>query len=127
MAANGQLAKIGNNLNQLTRHLNQDASWPDAEMVWRLLRHIEASIADVDMAVAQVTNGRRAHDPEDHPGQGRPRHTAPHRLPLRTGPRQRALGPAPSGVLERLRPRHPVHLSCQQSVSGEAADGRPSA
>ncbi|WP_443046788.1 MobC family plasmid mobilization relaxosome protein [Streptomyces sp. NBC_00247] len=58
MAANGQLAKIGNNLNQLTRHLNQDASWPDAEMVWRLLRHIEASIADVDMAVAQVTNGR---------------------------------------------------------------------
>ncbi|OKJ19179.1 mobilization protein [Streptomyces sp. CB00316] len=58
MAANGQLAKIGNNLNQLTRFLNQDAPWPEADLVWRLLRHIEASITDVDMAVAQVTSGR---------------------------------------------------------------------
>ncbi|MFJ2650450.1 plasmid mobilization protein [Streptomyces sp. NPDC087420] len=58
MAANGQLAKIGTNLNQLTRHLNQDAPWPEADLVWRLLRHIEASITGVDVAVAQVTSGR---------------------------------------------------------------------
>ncbi|MFY0511742.1 plasmid mobilization protein [Streptomyces anulatus] len=58
MAANGQLAKIGNNLNQLTRHLNQNAPWPETDSVWRLLHHIEASIAEVDVAVAQVTSGR---------------------------------------------------------------------
>ncbi|MEV0302079.1 plasmid mobilization protein [Streptomyces prasinus] len=58
MAANGQLAQVGNNLNQLTRHLNQDAPWPEADIVWQLLRHIEASITDVDVAVAQVTSGR---------------------------------------------------------------------
>ncbi|KIX79799.1 mobilization protein [Streptomyces sp. MBRL 601] len=58
MATNGQLAKIGNNLNQLTRHLNQDAPWPAPDLVRELLRHVEASIADVDTAVAQVTCGR---------------------------------------------------------------------
>jgi ABC-type transporter Mla subunit MlaD len=58
MAANGQLAKIGNNLNQFTRHLNQDAPWPEPGLVRRLLHRIEASIADVDTAVAQVTSGR---------------------------------------------------------------------
>lgn len=58
MAANGRLAQVGNNLNQLTRHLNQDGPWPEADLVRRLLSHIEASIADVDVAVAQVTSGR---------------------------------------------------------------------
>ncbi|WP_371791564.1 MobC family plasmid mobilization relaxosome protein [Streptomyces sp. NBC_01471] len=58
MAANGQLAKIGSNLNQLAGHLNQDGPWPDLDIVWRLLHHIEASIADVDVAVAQVITGR---------------------------------------------------------------------
>ncbi|MFE7372217.1 plasmid mobilization protein [Streptomyces anulatus] len=58
MAANGQLGKIGGNLNQLARHLNQDGPWPEADIVWRLLRHIEATINDVDVAIAQVTSGR---------------------------------------------------------------------
>ncbi|MCB5911052.1 plasmid mobilization protein [Streptomyces pinistramenti] len=58
MAANGQLAKIGSNLNQLTRHLNQDGTWPQPDLVQRLLEHVEASIADVDTAIAQVTEGR---------------------------------------------------------------------
>ncbi|MEH0625074.1 plasmid mobilization protein [Streptomyces stelliscabiei] len=58
MAANGQLGKIGNNLNQLTRHLNQDGAWPDPDAVQRLLERVEASIADLDIAVAQVTEAR---------------------------------------------------------------------
>ncbi|KOX16623.1 mobilization protein [Streptomyces sp. NRRL F-6491] len=58
MAANGRLAQVGNNLNQLTRHLNQDGPWPEADLVRRLLSHIETSIADVDVAVAHVTSGR---------------------------------------------------------------------
>ncbi len=58
MAANGRLAQVGNNLNQLTRHLNQDGPWPEADLVRRLLSHIEASIDGVDVAVAQVTSGR---------------------------------------------------------------------
>ncbi|MEU3072268.1 plasmid mobilization relaxosome protein MobC [Streptomyces laurentii] len=58
MAANGQLAKIGSNLNQLTRHLNQDGPWPGPGIVMRLLHHVEASIADVDTAVAQTASGR---------------------------------------------------------------------
>ncbi|MEU4999692.1 plasmid mobilization relaxosome protein MobC [Streptomyces sp. NPDC021622] len=58
MAANGQLGQIGNNLNQLTWHLNQDRAWPHHDTVLRLLKRVEASIADVDAAVAQVTEGR---------------------------------------------------------------------
>lgn len=58
MAANRQLAGAGNNLNQLTRHLNQDAPWPADDSVHRLLRRVEASIAAVDTAIAQVTEGR---------------------------------------------------------------------
>ncbi|MFI6689939.1 plasmid mobilization protein [Streptomyces sp. NPDC050485] len=58
MASNGQLGKIGSNLNQLDRHLNQDGAWPEREHVQRLLRHIESSIANVDAAVTQVTEGR---------------------------------------------------------------------
>ncbi|MFJ9260368.1 plasmid mobilization protein [Streptomyces bacillaris] len=58
MAANGRLAQVGNNLNQLTRHLNQDGPWPEADLVRRVLSHIEASVADVDVAIAQVTSGR---------------------------------------------------------------------
>lgn len=58
MAANSQLAKIGNNLNQLAWHLNKDGAWPAPDIVWRLLDRVEASITDVDVAVAQVTSGR---------------------------------------------------------------------
>lgn len=58
MAANGQLGKIGNNLNQLAWHLNKDGAWPALDLVQKLLALVEASIADVDLAVAQVTSGR---------------------------------------------------------------------
>ncbi|MBB1254691.1 plasmid mobilization relaxosome protein MobC [Streptomyces sp. OF3] len=58
MAANRQLAAIGRNLNQLTWHLNKDGVWPAPDTVSRLLGRVEASIGDVDMAVAQVTSGR---------------------------------------------------------------------
>lgn len=58
MAANGQLGKVGGNLNQLVWHLNQDGAWPDPTSVQRLLERIEASINEVDTAVAQVTDGR---------------------------------------------------------------------
>ncbi|MFJ9345348.1 plasmid mobilization protein [Streptomyces sp. NPDC101237] len=58
MAANGQLGKIGSNLNQLTRHLNQDGAWPHPDTVQRFLERVEASIADLDTAVAQITEGR---------------------------------------------------------------------
>ncbi|MFJ9852577.1 plasmid mobilization protein [Streptomyces sp. NPDC101150] len=58
MAANGQLGKIGNNLNQLTHHLNKDGAWPHPDTVQRLLDHVEASIADLDTAVAQITEAR---------------------------------------------------------------------
>lgn len=59
MAANRQLGMIGNNLNQLTWHLNKDGAWPEPDVVHRLLARVEASIADVDTAVAQVTEGRQ--------------------------------------------------------------------
>ncbi|MEU2597918.1 plasmid mobilization protein [Streptomyces hirsutus] len=58
MAANGQLGKVGSNLNQLTRHLNKDGAWPLPETVQRLLDRVEASIAHLDTAVAQITEGR---------------------------------------------------------------------
>ncbi|MDT0613516.1 plasmid mobilization protein [Streptomyces lancefieldiae] len=58
MAANRQLGKIGNNLNQLTWHLNKDGAWPHLDTVQRLLERVEASIAELDTAVAQVTEGR---------------------------------------------------------------------
>ncbi|MER5943299.1 plasmid mobilization relaxosome protein MobC [Streptomyces sp. NPDC001928] len=58
MAANGQLGMIGNNLNQLTWHLNKDGAWPHPEIVQRLLARVEASIAELDTAIAQVTEGR---------------------------------------------------------------------
>ncbi len=58
MAANGQLGKIGGNLNQLAWHLNKDGAWPALDLVQKLLDRVEASIADVDVAVAQVTSGR---------------------------------------------------------------------
>lgn len=59
MAANRQLGMIGNNLNQLTWHLHKDGAWPEPDVVYRLLARIETSIADVDTAVAQVTEGRQ--------------------------------------------------------------------
>ncbi|WP_460106967.1 plasmid mobilization protein [Streptomyces sp. YKOK-J1] len=59
MAANRQLAWLGNNLNQLTWHLHKDGAWPEPDVVHRLLARVEASIADVDTAVAQVTEGRQ--------------------------------------------------------------------
>jgi hypothetical protein len=58
MAANGQLGGVGNNLNQLTWHLNKDGAWPQPDTVLRLLERIEAAIAAVDTAVAQVVEGR---------------------------------------------------------------------
>ncbi|WP_267714341.1 MobC family plasmid mobilization relaxosome protein [Streptomyces sp. CoH17] len=58
LAANRQLGGIGNNLNQLTWHLNKDGAWPHPDTVQRLLARVEASIAEVDTAVAQITEGR---------------------------------------------------------------------
>ncbi|WP_416069172.1 plasmid mobilization relaxosome protein MobC [Streptomyces buecherae] len=58
MAANGRLGMIGSNLNQLTWHLNKDGAWPHPDVVQRLLARVEASIAELDTAVAQVTEGR---------------------------------------------------------------------
>lgn len=58
MAANRQLGGIGNNLNQLTWHLNKDGAWPHPDTVQRLLDRVEASNAEVDTAVAQITEGR---------------------------------------------------------------------
>ncbi|MEW1872030.1 plasmid mobilization relaxosome protein MobC [Streptomyces caelestis] len=58
MAANGQLGKVGSNLNQLTRHLNMDGAWPHPDAVQRLLDRVEASIAELDTAVAQITEAR---------------------------------------------------------------------
>nr|WP_234387939.1 plasmid mobilization relaxosome protein MobC [Streptomyces tibetensis] len=59
MAANRQLAGVGNNLNQLTWHLNKDGAWPQPDSVQRLLDRIEASITELDTAIAQVTEGRQ--------------------------------------------------------------------
>lgn len=58
LAANGQLGGVGNNLNQLTWHLHKDGAWPQPDTVLRLLARIEAAIAAVDTAVAQVVEGR---------------------------------------------------------------------
>ncbi|MFG2782874.1 plasmid mobilization relaxosome protein MobC [Streptomyces prunicolor] len=58
MAANGQLGGVGNNLNQLTWHLHKDGAWPQSDLVHHLLERIEAAIATVDTAVAQVVEGR---------------------------------------------------------------------
>ncbi|MFE6397500.1 plasmid mobilization relaxosome protein MobC [Streptomyces alboflavus] len=58
MAANGQLGKVGSNLNQLTRHLHQDGAWPHPDTVQRLLDRVEVSIANLDTAVDQITDGR---------------------------------------------------------------------
>ncbi|GFE23665.1 hypothetical protein Sliba_41180 [Streptomyces nigrescens] len=58
MDANRQLAMVGNNLNQLTRHLNEDGAWPHHDTVQRLLDRVETSIAEVDDAIVHVTTGR---------------------------------------------------------------------
>jgi hypothetical protein len=58
LATNRQLGGVGNNLNQFTWHLNKDDAWPQADTVLRLLERIEAAIAAVDTAVAQVVEGR---------------------------------------------------------------------
>ncbi|MFJ1616655.1 plasmid mobilization relaxosome protein MobC [Streptomyces sp. NPDC088251] len=58
MAANGQLGKIGSNLNQLTHHLNKDGAWPHPATVQQLLARVEASIAKLDTAIAQITDAR---------------------------------------------------------------------
>lgn len=58
MAANRQLGWVGNNLNQLTWHLNKDGSWPQPDTVRRLLEGVEAAVEVVDTAVAQVVEGR---------------------------------------------------------------------
>ncbi|MEV6946944.1 plasmid mobilization relaxosome protein MobC [Streptomyces sp. NPDC051172] len=58
MAANGKLGQIGGNLNQLSHHLNKDGAWPHPATVQRLLDHVEATVAELDTAIAQVTEGR---------------------------------------------------------------------
>ncbi|MFJ2771277.1 plasmid mobilization protein [Streptomyces sp. NPDC087300] len=58
MASNGQLGKIGSNLNQLAGHLNKDGAWPHPDVALRLLDRVEAVIAEADAAIAQVTEGR---------------------------------------------------------------------
>ncbi|WP_371791239.1 MobC family plasmid mobilization relaxosome protein [Streptomyces sp. NBC_01471] len=58
MTANGKLGQIGNNLNQLTHHLNKDGAWPHTVTVQRLLERVEATVAELDTAIAQVTEGR---------------------------------------------------------------------
>ncbi|QFR97861.1 plasmid mobilization protein [Streptomyces tsukubensis] len=58
MTANGQLGKAGSNLNQLARHMNMEGEWPLADTVMRLLARVEASIADVDTAVARTLEAR---------------------------------------------------------------------
>ncbi|WP_316248215.1 plasmid mobilization protein [Streptomyces sp. TRM49041] len=58
MAANRELAAIGRNLNQLAWHLNKDGAWPASDIVARLLDRVEASVDDIDVAVAQVISGR---------------------------------------------------------------------
>ncbi|WP_181801252.1 plasmid mobilization protein [Streptomyces shenzhenensis] len=58
MAANRQLGGLGNNLNQLTWHLNKDGNWPATDAVDRLLAQVEASVAAVDTAIAKVVEGR---------------------------------------------------------------------
>lgn len=58
MDANRQLGMVGNNLNQLTRHLNEDGPWPHHDTVQRLLGRVEASIAELDNAIDRVTTGR---------------------------------------------------------------------
>ncbi|MDG9686156.1 plasmid mobilization relaxosome protein MobC [Streptomyces sp. DH18] len=58
MAANRQLGSAGNNLNQLTWRLNKDGAWPPPDAIHRLLLRVEAAVATVDTAVAQVVEGR---------------------------------------------------------------------
>ncbi|MFE0101309.1 plasmid mobilization protein [Streptomyces sp. NPDC059009] len=58
MAANGQLGMIGSNLNQLTHHLHKDGAWPHPDTVQRLLDRVEATVTELDTAIAQVTEGR---------------------------------------------------------------------
>ncbi|WP_308299065.1 plasmid mobilization relaxosome protein MobC [Streptomyces sp. GESEQ-35] len=58
MSSNGQLGKIGSNLNQLVGHLNKDGAWPHPDVVLRLLDRVEATVSEADAAIAQVTEGR---------------------------------------------------------------------
>lgn len=58
MAANRQLGGVGNNLNQLAWYLNKDDPWPQRDAVRSLLERVEAAIAHVDSAVAQVVESR---------------------------------------------------------------------
>ncbi|MFB7643073.1 MULTISPECIES: plasmid mobilization relaxosome protein MobC [unclassified Streptomyces] len=58
MAANRQLGMIGSNLNQLTHHLHKDGAWPHPDAVQRLLDRVDGSVAELDSAIAQITEGR---------------------------------------------------------------------
>ncbi|WP_367043940.1 plasmid mobilization relaxosome protein MobC [Streptomyces sp. Je 1-332] len=58
MAANGKLGQIGNNLNQLAWRLHKDGAWPRPAAVQQLLDRVEASVDELDTAIAQVTEGR---------------------------------------------------------------------
>ncbi|WP_461020362.1 plasmid mobilization relaxosome protein MobC [Streptomyces daliensis] len=55
MAAQRQVAAIGNNLNQLTRHLNNDQPLPEAEVVHRLLAQVHEVLDGMDQAVEHLT------------------------------------------------------------------------
>lgn len=54
MAANRQIAAVGNNLNQLVRHLNAGRTCPETETVRRLLGRIESAVDELDEAVGRV-------------------------------------------------------------------------
>ncbi|WP_308416900.1 plasmid mobilization relaxosome protein MobC [Streptomyces sp. AJS327] len=51
MASNRQAAAVGNNLNQLARHLNSDQALPEREAVHRLLARVQDVLDEVDYAV----------------------------------------------------------------------------
>ncbi|WP_165984071.1 MobC family plasmid mobilization relaxosome protein [Streptomyces sp. YIM 98790] len=60
MASNRQLAAIGNNVNQIARHLNSDGDKPALAAFQHLIALVEAAIAGVDEAVGHVVRGRDA-------------------------------------------------------------------
>ncbi|WP_244502570.1 plasmid mobilization relaxosome protein MobC [Streptomyces oceani] len=51
MASNRQAAAVGNNLNQLARHLNSEQALPEREVVRGLLARVQDVLDEVDQAV----------------------------------------------------------------------------
>lgn len=55
MEANRQTAAIGNNLNQLTRHLNAtDGPWPEPAAVHSLLTRVQDALDHIDEVVDRL-------------------------------------------------------------------------